>query len=34
MTFKAKYEVIGYVNKECGGFGMLVRWVRKYVYTM
>ena len=34
MTFKWIIKVIGYVNKAHGGFGMLVRWVRKYVYTM
>ena len=22
------------INKQCGGFGMLVRWARKYVCTM
>ena len=34
MTLRAIFEIIGYVNKLCGGFGMLVTWARKYVYTM
>ena len=34
MTFRAYNEVIGYVNKQGGGIGMLLRWGRKYVYTM
>ena len=28
MTFKLIIKVIGYVNKLCGGFGMLVRWAQ------
>ena len=34
MTFKAYYEVIGFVNELYGGFGMIARWARKYVYKM
>ena len=34
MTFKGIIKVIGYVNKVCGGYGMLVRWALKHVYTL
>ena len=34
MTFERIIKVIGYVNKLCGGFDMLVRWAQKRVYTM
>ena len=33
MTFKANYEIIGYVNELGADFGMLVRWALKHVYT-